>query len=281
MTRRARASRLAPDIALVSFVTGLSPAKRRRFIASLSDEDADALDTAWAEWAHDGQRAPEACADGSPWSTWVIKAGRGFGKTLAGAQWLTGLIAGAPDTPLSIALVGATLDDARRVMVEGRSGLLTVAEPWIRDWQPSFRRLRFTTGAEATLFSGATPDLLRGPEHHLAWCDELAKWEKAQDCWNMLQLGLRLPHPVTGDRPRALVTTTPQSGAVLRRIMDAPGTVVTGGGTRANPHLSRAWKAQVEAMYAGTRLGRQELDGQILPDAGALWTVELIERCRL
>ena len=118
--------------------------------------------------------------------------------------------------------------------------------------------------------------MLRGPEHHIAWCDELAKWEHAGDSWDMLQLGLRL-----GTHPRVLVTTTPRTGPVLTRIMAQPGAVVTGGATRANPHLPVAFVDTVHALYAGTRLGRQELDGELLPDAaGALWTVELIEACR-
>jgi phage terminase large subunit-like protein len=209
-------------------------------------------------------------------------AGRGFGKTLAGANWIAAAVADAGTVAgncphLSIALVGATLDEARRVMVEGRSGLLAVAGGWIDDWSPSLRRLRFTTGAEAFLFSGASPEQLRGPEHHFAWCDELAKWEKPQQTWDMLQLGLRC-----GERPRVLVTTTPRPGPVLTRIMADPRTMVTGGPTSANPHLPDAFLDAAYGRYAGTRLGRQELDGILLPDVpGALWTVELLERCRL
>lgn len=267
--------KLSPDTDIVAFLMGLGPAERARAIDLLGPHERDALDRAWALWAHHGQLAPDKAADGSEWTTWVIKAGRGFGKTLAGAQWLTARV--AEGEALRIALVGAPLDDARRVMVEGTSGLLSVAAPWIEEWQPSLRRLRFRTGAEAALFSGASPHLLRGPEHHLAWCDELAKWKKPRECWDMLQLGLRL-----GARPRALVTTTPRPGPVLRAIMDAPGSVVTGGPTRANPHLSPGWRRQVETLYGGTRLGRQELEGELLTDAaGALWTVELIERCRI
>ena len=262
--------RLPPGSDVVAFLKSLDTRTRRRAIALLSEEDREALDRAWESWAHQGQLAPS-----TEWSTWVIMAGRGFGKTLAGAQWLTARIAEAER--LRIALVGATLDDARRVMIEGNSGLLTVAAPWIESWEPSLRRLRFRGGSEAALFSGATPHLLRGPEHHYAWCDELAKWEKGRECWDMLQMGLRL-----GAHPRAVVTTTPRPGPVLRAIIDAPGTVVTGGPTRANPHLSAQWRERIERAYAGTRLGRQELDGELLPDAaGALWTVELIERCRL
>jgi len=266
---------LPPDLDVREYLLGLKPHLRARAIEALGPLDREVYDRAWAVWAHDGQHAPAATPSGSDWSTWVIKAGRGFGKTLAGAQWITERI--AEGAPLRIALVGATLDDARRVMVEGRSGLLEVAGAWITEWHASLNRLRFRTGAEATLFSGATPHLLRGPEHHYAWCDELAKWDKGQECWDMLQLGLRL-----GAHPRAVVTTTPRAGTVLSAIMADPATAVTGGPTAANPHLPRAWHERVQRLYAGTRLGRQELDGELLPDAaGALWTVELLERCRL
>ena len=275
-----RPRKLPPGTDIVAFLVGLPPGERRRAIALLSEEERETLDRAWEVWAHAGQRAPPAAADGSAWSTWVIMAGRGFGKTLAGAQWVTARIAAnAAENarPIRIALVGATIEDARRVMVEGDSGLLTVAAPWLDEWSPSRLRLRFRAGAEATLFSGASPAMLRGPEHHYAWCDELAKWARPQESWDTLQMGLRL-----GDHPQAVVTTTPRPGPVLRAIMDAPGTVVTGGPTRANPHLSPAWRARIEAAYAGTRLGRQELDGELLADAaGALWTVELIEKCRV
>jgi phage terminase large subunit-like protein len=229
----------------------------------------DSLDRDWKSWAHDGQAWPEGA-----WRTWVIKAGRGFGKTLAGAHWITAAI--ATREKLSIALVGATLAEARKLMVEGRSGLLHVAADWITDWSPSLRRLKFRTGAEATLFSGHSPEILRGAEHDIAWCDELAKWEEAQATWDMLQLGLRL-----GEWPRALVTTTPRPGSVLKAIMEDPETIVTGGPTNRNPHVSPAWRRGVYARYAGTRLGRQELEAELLPDApGALWTVDLLEKRR-
>ena len=276
---RDRPGLIPPDTDILAYLRTLPPELRPRAVAMLGPEEGDALDRAWTRWAHAGQLPPGTCPDGSDWSTWVLMAGRGFGKTLAGAQWVTGLI--ATGTKLRIALVGADLEDARRVMVEGRSGLLAVAGDWVRDWRPTQRTIRFTTGAEAVLFSGASPDQLRGPEHHVAWCDELAKWTRAQDCWDMLQFGLRLPDPDTGAPPRALVTTTPRPGPVLRAIMADATTVVTRGGTRANPHLPAGWKARMEALYAGTRLGRQELNGELLPDAaGALWSVELIERCR-
>ncbi|MBO9622770.1 MAG: DNA-packaging protein [Sphingomonas sp.] len=261
---------LPPDLDIREYLLGLPPHWRVRAIDALGPQAREAFDRAWSAWAHKGQQEP----DGG-WSTWVIKAGRGFGKTRAGAEWIVGRIAG--EQAIRIALVGATLEDARRVMVEGRSGLIEVGAGWVSDWEPSLGRLRFRTGAEAQLFSGASPAMLRGPEHHYAWCDELAKWEKAKDCWDMLQLGLRL-----GAQPRVLVTTTPVPGPVLKAIMDTPGTITTGGSTRANPHTSASFKRRVEALYAGTRLGRQELEGELLPDAaGALWSVELIERCRV
>ena len=265
MTRRRR---LAPETDVVRFLAALAPARRSQAIERFSGQERLALDRAFAEWAHPGQLPPPG-----EWSTWVIQAGRGFGKTRAGAEWIAARV--AEGGPVSIALVGATLEDARRVMVEGRSGLLEVAGPWLAEWHASLGRLRFRTGAEAQLFSGASPDLLRGPEHHYAWCDELTKWERAEEAWDMLQLGLRL-----GANPQAVVTTTPRSGRGLEAILADPTTVVTGGPTSANPHTSRAWKQRMTRLYAGTRLGRQELDGEILPEAGALWSVELIEKCR-
>jgi phage terminase large subunit-like protein len=285
------------------------PDVREAMVRALGPEDADALDGDFESWAHEGQFPPDRREDGADWSTCVVMGGRGFGKTFAGAKWIESQVAASssplplassksvlpPAEPersggsfpsnwvgrggaarLRIALVGATLAEARRVMVEGPSGLLEVAGHCIREWRPSHGLLRFRGGAEAQLFSGHSPELLRGPQHHLAWCDELAKWEKAQETWDMLQLGLRL-----GEDPRAIVTTTPRPGPVLRAIMADPATVVIGGPTRANPHNGERWNAKMTRLYAGTRLGRQELGGELLSDApGQLWTVELLERCR-
>lgn len=271
-------------------------------IRSLGDRDAIGADRHFANWAHDGQMPPP-----DDWAVWVVKGGRGFGKTRAGAEWITAAArahrrAGAQT--LRIALVAATLGEARRVMIEGESGLLAVAGDEIEAWLPSLRTLRFRGNAEATIFSGAAPEALRGAQHHLAWCDELAKWRRAEESWNMLRLGLRLPYPArkpaqgggameagqaggamgagqAGGGPRVLVTTTPRPGSVLTRVMAERGCVVTGGPTRDNIHLSARFIEAVHALYAGTRLERQELEGELLPDAaGALWTAELIERCR-
>ncbi|WP_375393234.1 terminase large subunit domain-containing protein [uncultured Sphingomonas sp.] len=220
--------------------------------------------------------------------------GRGFGKTRAGAEWVLGQVRKAaagrphpsaalrpPPAPpregMRIALVGATIDEARAVMVEGPSGILACARNReIQRWSPAERRLVFASGAVAHLFSGRSPEQLRGPEHDFAWADELGKWAKAQATWDMLQLGLR-----RGAWPRAVVTTTPSPEPALLRLLRAAGTVTTGGATHANPHLPARFVAAVEEAYGGTRLGRQEIEGVLLTDReGSLWPRDLIERCR-
>lgn len=144
-------------------------------------------------------------------------------------------------------------------------------------WEPSRRRLVFASGAQAFLYSAANPEGLRGPEHHVAWCDELAKWRHAQAAWRNLRLGLRL-----GERPRALVTTTPRGVAALKAILGEPRTATTGGPSWANPHSSEDFIASEVAAHAGTRFGRQELEGVLLEDfEGSLWPRELIERSRM
>jgi phage terminase large subunit-like protein len=163
-------------------------------------------------------------------------------------------------------------------MVEGPSGLLACARSGeIVEWSRSLGEVRFANGAVASLYSGANPEALRGPQHHFAWCDELAKWRHPQAAWDMLQLGLRC-----GERPRALVTTTPRGGCeALKAILAAPDTVLTGGRTGDNPHLPPAFLAAVERAYGGTRLGRQEIEGVLIEDVeGSLWPAALVERCR-
>lgn len=267
------------------------PALRERIVRSLPERQLRALARAFPEWAHGGQLCPAGA-----WRTWAIMAGRGFGKTRAGAEWVleqardsgkkdspsTGSgragILDAPVDPPRIALVAASIEEARAVMVEGSSGILACARPGdIAAWLPSRRLLRFASGAEAMLYSGASPQALRGPQHHFAWCDELAKWRHPLATWDMLQLGLRC-----GAVPRALVTTTPRGGcAALAEILAAPDTVVTGGPTAANPHLPSAFLAAVERRYAGTRIGREELEGEFLREiAGSLWPAALIEASR-
>ena len=260
---------------------GFEEEELRLLLAGVADGDALAFDADWGSWAREGQTPQRA-----EWRQWVMLAGRGFGKTRAGAEYVSAFARANPDA--SIALVGATAEEARAVMVEGRSGLLAVARADERAgmrWLPSLRRVRFASGAEARLYSAANPESLRGPEHHLAWCDELAKWPRstrsgqarAEAAWTNLRLGLRL-----GERPRAIVTTTPRPVPLLKRLLDDPGTVRSGGASWDNPHVSPDFLAAVEAEHGGTRTGRQELEGVLIEDLeGALWSRELIERCRV
>jgi phage terminase large subunit-like protein len=203
-------------------------------------------------------------------------AGRGFGKTRAGAEWIEKIARSRPG--VRIALVGATIDEARRVMVEGVSGVLSVARRRRHrvKWEPSLGRLRWPNGSEAQLFSGDSPDGLRGPEHDFAWCDELAKWGEPEAAWMNLQMGLR-----RGVRPRALVTTTPRPIDLLKRIRCAEWTVTTTGRTDENVNLSEGFVEMMIATYGGTRIGRQELDGELVEEIeGSLWPRELMERAR-
>jgi phage terminase large subunit-like protein len=229
------------------------------------------LCAAWLLWAHDGQLPPRG-----EWRTWLMLAGRGFGKTRAGAEMVSQLA--RIDGRLRIALVGATPAEVERVMVLGESGLLAVAQTE-EDllWYPSRGLVQFASGAQGFAYSGANPEGLRGPEHHIAWCDELAKWAYPDATWDNLMLGLRM-----GCGARAVVTTTPRPIALLKRLMAAPDTIMTRGRTADNESLPADFVAAVEDRYGGTRLGRQELEGEYIEDVeGALWTWALIEKCRV
>jgi phage terminase large subunit-like protein len=264
---------MKPGKDAVEALLAAPPEEAARVVRGMGDQALRWFREDWPSWAHDGQEAPV----GDEWRVWVMLAGRGFGKTRAGAEWVLGLARAQPDA--SFALVAASADEARRVMVEGPSGLIASAPPRERAamrWEPSRKRLRFASGAEAFLYSGAHADGLRGPQHHFAWCDELAKWRQAQEAWDNLMLGLRL-----GRRPRALVTTTPRSIGLLKALIKDEETAKSEGATRANPHLPDAFVASMERQHGGTRFGRQELEGELIEDLeGALWSRELIEACR-
>ncbi len=208
--------------------------------------------------------------------------GRGAGKTRAGAEWVRALALGhawASPVPVGrIALVGETFSDVREVMVEGVSGLLAVHRAEERPlWRPSRRRLEWSNGAVAQLFSSEDPEALRGPQFGAAWSDELAKWRYSQETFDMLQFCLRL-----GESPRQLVTTTPRATGLLKRLMGDPATVMTRAPTAVNAgNLAPAFLKNIVKRYAGTRLGRQELDGELIEDRpGALWTRALLEAGR-
>jgi phage terminase large subunit-like protein len=207
---------------------------------------------------------------------WAIVAGRGFGKTRAGAEWVSARARANPRA--RIALVAASFDEVERVMVEGESGLLAVAYSDEKPrWIASRGLLLFSSGAEAHAFTAERPDKLRGPQHHFAWCDELAKWPRADSTWDNLMLGLRL-----GDRPRTIVTTTPRPVPALMRILALPRTVTTRGRTADNPDCAEDFRTAMYEMFGNTRLGRQELEGELLEEhEGALWSRELIEKSRI
>jgi len=223
--------------------------------------------------AHGGQGEP-----GGDWRVWLLMAGRGFGKTRAGAEWVCARareVEGA-----QIALVGASREEVVRVMVEGPSGLLAVSAAAGEElgWVPTRGALRFASGAEAFVYSGAAGDQLRGPQHHFAWCDEIAKWKQADLAWDNLMMGMRLEGAGAG---RVVVTTTPRSVAIVRRVKAQEGAVETGGATRENVHTSAEFRRWVVEAYGGTRLGRQELEGKLFEEVeGALFPRRLLERAR-
>lgn len=202
-------------------------------------------------------------------------AGRGFGKTRTGAEW----VREKKERCGRIALVAPTAGDARDVMVEGESGILACSPSWDRPrYEPSKRRVTWKNGARATLYSAEDPEALRGPQFAAAWADELCAWQYAQETWDMLQFGLRL-----GRNPQCAVTTTPKPIKVLKDLIVNPATVVTGGSTYANrANLAEGFFAQIIRRYEGTRLGRQELLAEILDDVpGALWTRAMFDKHRI
>jgi phage terminase large subunit-like protein len=252
----------------------LPPEDRQVALIAAGEAHVKAFDTEWAVWAHKGQMPPN-----DDWTVCVMKCGRGFGKTRAGAEWVSAKARANPGC--HIALVAATPDEARRVMIEGRSGLLAVArdgeERRRMCWEPGLRRLTFASGARAFVYSGADGESLRGPEHHYAWCDELAKWKKAQAAWDNLVLGLR-----AGARPQVVVTTTPRAVPAMRAELAIPDALVTGGTSFDNPHSAKAFLAAADRQYGGTRLGRQELLGEMVEDVeGSLWPRALLEASRI
>ena len=271
-----------------------SATKLSRWLANMQDgwspteltpDDAELAQGEWFGTAHFQQYLPRETA-----RTFLLIGGRGCGKTRAGAEWVNALVRGLP--PLSqgnrtmrIALVGETLGDVREVMVEGPSGIRSLghgaqnAERGRRGERPRFeatrRRLVWATGAVAQMFSSEDPESLRGPQFDAAWCDEVAKWKNAEATFDMLQFGLRL-----GSRPRQMITTTPRGTPLMRRLLADPATLVRRMRTEDNgAHLAKGFIETVRARYGGSRLGRQELDGELIAErADALWSRELLEQ---
>jgi len=241
---------------------------------SFAAQLADALETSWPAIARPNQLPPP----GGWWQVWLLLAGRGFGKTRTLSEWVCEQVASGRAS--RIALVAATAADARDVLVEGQSGILVVApSPFRPIYEPSKRRLTWPNGAIATTFSAEEPDRLRGPQHDAAICDELASWSRPET-WDMLQFGLRL-----GRHPRCLVATTPRPTKLIRELLAREGhdVVVTRGSTYENrANLAPGFFDQIIRKYEGTRLGRQELDAELLDDTpGALWSHAIIDAVRL
>src|SRR5262245_43942347 len=263
---------MATNLSPASRLALLPRAERQAFLARCTPAEVTALEYEWAGfWARPNQLPPPG-----NWRAWLILAGRGFGKTRAGAEQV---IAWASPPRQRIALVAETAADARDVLIEGDSGILACAPPWCKPvYQPTRRRLTWPNGSVATTYSGDSPDPLPGPQHHYAWVDELCKFQYPQDTWDNLELGLRL-----GSQPRAVITTTPRPMPLLRALLADPSIVVTRGATYENLiNLAPSFKTRILERYEGTRLGRQELYAEVLEDTpGALWTRLLLEQTRV
>lgn len=246
--------------------------EREAFLAEYGAEAVASLIHNWAFWARPSQLAPEG-----DWRTWLILAGRGFGKTRTGAEWVRSVALSHPGC--RIALVAETSADGRHVMVGGESGLLSIHDKHeMPEYQSTNRSVTWPNGSVAYLYNATEPDQLRGPQHHFAWCDELAKWQYCQETWDQLQFGLRL-----GEKPQTVITTTPRPLPILKKLMGDSRVFVTRGSTLQNKaNMPESFVDEILDKYAGTRLGRQEIDGEILDDIpGALWNRDVLDSCRL
>jgi phage terminase large subunit-like protein len=248
-------------------------AERKRWLSSLTPTQARLLRYEWRFYARPDQLPPPG-----DWRTWLILTGRGWGKTRATCEYVRARVESG--TAGRVALIAATAADARDVLVEGESGILAIWPPeggrvGRPTYEPSKRRLTWPNGAIATTYSAEEPDRLRGPQHDLALGDEIAVWPP--ETWDMLQFGLRL-----GPDPRAVAATTPRPVKLVRDLLAAPTTAVTRGATRDNAlNLPPAFLDQIAARYHGTRLGRQEIEGELIEDVeGALWQRDQLDRLR-
>ncbi len=225
---------------------------------------------------------PHQLPPAGDWRVWVVMGGRGAGKTRAGAEWVRAQVEGGrprdPGRATRVALVGETYDQVRDVMIHGDSGILACAPHDRRPvWKASERKLIWPNAAEAQAFSATDPEALLGPQFDAAWVDELGKWKKGQAAWDMLQFALRL-----GDDPRACVTTTPRNVEVLKDLLGRESTVTTHAPTEANrANLAAGFLEEVRTRHAGTWMGRQELDGELIEETeGALWSASQLDALR-
>lgn len=261
----------------VDWLAGEPVTTRQRIANALSPTERAEFAYHWEFFARPQQVPPPG-----DWRIWLVLAGRGFGKTRAGSEWVR-MIAESDGTA-RIALISSSLGEARAVMVEGESGIIACCPPERRPlFEPSLKRLRWANGAQALLYSAAEPEALRGPQHSHAWCDEIGKWPLAHDratrVWDNLVLGMRL-----GSDPRITVTTTPRAVPMVQRLIEQEGgsSAVTRGSTYDNAgNLPLRFLQAIEEEFAGSQLARQEIGGELLRDIeGALWSRALIERAR-
>jgi len=258
----------------------LPPAKVKEVLSALGPAKVEELKHTWEFWARDNQLEPQG-----DWNIWFVNAGRGFGKTRSGVEWVREQVKRGAKR---IAAVASTNSDIERVMVKGESGFLSVC--WKGDktykgkpmgfpeWSPTKRTLTWENGAQVQFFSAEEPERMRGPQFEVAWCDELAAWNKDIDTWDMLQFCMRL-----GKHPRIMVTTTPKPTKLVRQILKDPKVSVTRGTTFDNSaNLAATYLNAVKEQYEGTRLGRQELYAEVLEEAqGALWTTQMLDSCSI
>ena len=258
---------------LADSLASLPEQERTQAIQSLTPDQALRVLHDWRTWARPSQLPPAGA-----WRWWVVLAGRGYGKTRTGAEWVHAQAEAHPGC--RIALVGRTWADVRGVMVEGESGLVATAKPWNPcDWSPGTKIVRWCNGSQAACYSADKPDQLAGPQHHFAWGDEWALWRQvgAFHALDQLAFGLRL------GEPRAILTSTPRPSPRVRTMLLDPDAVVTRGSTLDNQrNLAAGVVQELRRRYEGTRLGRQELHAEVLEDVeGALWTLDTIDAHRL
>ena len=268
----ARSWTKSPNASLAERLALAPKAERERILSGLSADQLLRLPYDWEGfWARPNQLSPAGS-----WRVWMLLAGRGFGKTRCGAEWIRSQVKAGRRR---IALAAPTAADVRDVMVEGESGILAIHPDRERPlYEPSKRRLTWPCGALATTYSADEPERLRGPQHDAAWCDEIGAWRYGEDAWNMLMFGLRL-----GNDPQVVVTTTPRPTKLIRELVKDPTCVVTRGSSYENrSNLAPAFFDQIVRRYEGTRLGRQELNAELLEDTpGALWSHCIIDAARL
>lgn len=258
------------DVSLTASLAALPATETEAILAELSVAELVALEHDWESWARSNQLAPEG-----DWRGWLLMAGRGFGKTRTLVEWVRSNL--QPDD--RVAIVGPTAGDVRDVLIEGESGILATSPPWMRpEYEPSKRRLTWPSGAMAITYSADEPDRLRGPQHTRAVADEIATWRYPDEAWANLMLGLRL-----GSNPQWVAATTPKPIRLIRQLLEQDGVVVSRGTTYDNrANLADAFVSEIVRRYEGTRVGRQELMGELLEELeDALWQRRQLDALRV